>query len=754
MDRAQLHGGGSGAPFPPEADDIAESVRVVGWTHAGDFCHVPVTLAGAPWTALVDTGSTATLMRPDVVPAGTRLTPTLVKLRTVTGELAPMLGRGVVTIRVGGLSVSVKVWVAAVQDSCILGLDFLRVARCVLDLGRNTLAFPGGPTVEMVHPTLATTPHPPTSRVTETRTPPQTSPPAAMPPVINANPSPNPTHHTPVDVRPPAPEQQPAALKGDRRAAVKEVWKRSCDNLEPEQREELWRVLWEFKDIFALTEEEVGLTHLGQHEIDTGDARPVKTRPRRLPLAHQTAADSAIDEMLSAGIIEPSDSPWASGVVMVNKKKSSKMRFCVDYRPLNSVTKKDSYPLPRIDECLDLVSGSSWFSSLDLRSGYWQVPLSPEARPKTAFCTGRGLWQFRVLSFGLCNAPATFERLMERVLADVPRQECLVYLDDILVHGSSFQAALGALRRVLQRIAAAGLKLHPDKCCFLRRELEFLGHRVGGEGISTLEEKVRAVKDWPTPTNLRELKSFIGLASYYRRFVRGFSCIAAPLFRLQQKDCDFAWTPECELAFSSLKKALTESPILTPPDLSLPFVLDTDASDVGMGAVLSQVGRGGEKVVAYFSKTFNKAERRYCVTRRELLAIVRAISHFRYYLCGLSFTVRTDHAALQWLMSFKEPEGQIARWLEGLAPYVFTVEHRAGVRHTNADALSRRPCAPSGCRYCEKREDQEKELRAEEERDHRHKISRAEWVCRGCTDHRLTRMENAAGRRTLTYSQC
>ncbi|KAI3372707.1 hypothetical protein L3Q82_023170 [Scortum barcoo] len=173
---------------------------------------------------------------------------------------------------------------------------------------------------------------------------------------------------------------------------------------------------------------------------------PIKTRPRRLPLplAHQAAADSAIDEMLKAGIIEPSDSPWASGVVMVNKKKSTKMRFCVDYRPLNSVTKKDSYPLPRIDESLDLVSGSSWFSSLDLRSGYWQVPLSPEARPKTAFCTtGRGLWQFRVLCFGLCNAPATFERLMEKVLADVPRQECLVYLDDILVHRELLPGSLG-----------------------------------------------------------------------------------------------------------------------------------------------------------------------------------------------------------------------------------------------------------------------------------------------------------------------
>ncbi|KAI4885571.1 hypothetical protein NFI96_007362, partial [Prochilodus magdalenae] len=304
---------------------------------------------------------------------------------------------------------------------------------------------------------------------------------------------------------------------------------------------------------------------------------------------------------------------------------------------------------------------------------------------------------------------------MEKVLADIPRQECLVYLDDLLVHGSSFEAALMSLQRVLQKISEAGLKLHPDKCCFMRNELEFLGHKIGGEGISTMEEKVQAVKDWPTPSNLRELKSFIGLASYYRRFVRGFSCIAAPLFHLQRKDSDFVWTPECEQAFGSLKKALTESPILTPPDPNLMFVLDTDASDVGMGAVLSQVGPEGEKVIAYFSKTFNKAERRYCVTRRELLAIVRAVGHFKYYLCGLPFTVRTDHAALQWLMSFKEPEGLIARWLEELAPYVFQVEYRAGTQHANADAMSRHPCAPNGCCYCEKRDARENELCSKEE---------------------------------------
>ncbi|KAJ8414260.1 hypothetical protein AAFF_G00051300 [Aldrovandia affinis] len=229
------------------------------------------------------------------------------------------------------------------------------------------------------------------------------------------------------------------------------------------------------------------------------------------------------------------------------------MRFCVDYRPLNKVTKKDSYPMPHVDEALDTVAGSSWFSSLDLRAGYWQVPLDPESKLKTAFCTARGLWQFRVLSFGLCNAPATFERLMESVLIGIPQEECVVYLDDILAHGSSFQAALQTLRRVLGRIAEAGLKLHPDKCHFMRREVEFLGHKLTGEGISTQEGKIRAIKEWPTPTDKEQLESFVGLASYYRRFVRGFSCIAEPLFRLKEKGADFTWAPECQQAFDLLK---------------------------------------------------------------------------------------------------------------------------------------------------------------------------------------------------------
>jgi len=676
-----------------------------------------LTIGGTCCSALVDTGSSATLVRPDVVTNGTDIFPTIVKLQSVTGERTPMVGEAIVTLGLGKKSIRCPVWVANLED-CILGLDVLGALDCVIDTKRGTLTFPDGHVIQMwrqpprpgcvaTH-TVATLTAETTNDAApscipsnELSTLPSTLPAAELhPPPASVRPATSP--HTQVTNASPPDDSE-------RVLAVKEVWQANCGGLTPSEQDLLWQLLLEFKDCFSMSEDDVGRTDLIQHDIETGDARPIRMRPRRLPLARQAAADKALQEMQRAGIIEPSTSPWASAIVMVPKKQKEAWRFCVDFRPLNKVTKKDSYPLPRIDEALDTVAGSAWYSSLDLRSGYWQVPLSPEARAKTAFITNGGLWQFKVLPFGLCNAPATFERLMDRVLAGIPRQECVVYLDDILVHGDSFQAALEALRRVLERVAAAGLKLHPQKCSFMQREVTFLGHKLGGGGVGTMDDKVQTVKDWPTPNTVQDLKSFLGLASYYRKFVRGFSCIAVPLFRLLQKGVVFDWTEECHAAFTSLQRALVEAPVLSPPDLTLPFILDTDASNAGAGAVLAQVTPEGERVVAYHSRQFNKAERRYCVTRRELLAMVCAIRHFRYYLGGLHFTVRTDHSALQWLMSFKEPEGQLARWIEELQAYDFTVVHRPGARHGNADALSRRPCSADGCNYCEKREAQEEE---------------------------------------------
>lgn len=369
-------------------------MAVVGRTCVGDFCHVPVTIEGVSCSALVDTGSTVTLVRPDIISDCTELETTTVQLRTVTGELAPMKGKSLLSINVGGKTVRHPVWVAAVQDPCILGLDFLRCTGCQLDLDRGTLSFQGGPTVVMA----------PSKTTSSVSLPTQSPAWAAMsaeaqsPPVLGLQ-SAAPltdlsiTSHTPASTSP-SPTRSRARLPrtGDetRLSVVREIWQKNLDGLDPDQGELLWQLLLEFKDSFALSEDEVGQTHLVEHHIDTGDARPIKMRPRRLPLARQQAADKALGEMQRAGIIEPSESPWAAAVVMVAKALEN-WRFCVDYRPLNEVTKKDAYPLPRIDEAMDVVSGSSWFSSLDLRSGYWQVPLAAEARPKTAFYAGGGV---------------------------------------------------------------------------------------------------------------------------------------------------------------------------------------------------------------------------------------------------------------------------------------------------------------------------------------------------------------------------
>ena len=484
---------------------------------------------------------------------------------------------------------------------------------------------------------------------------------------------------------------------------LRDLYQRSVDGLDPARQTQVCTLLCEYSDVFSKGPQDLGHTEVIQHRINTQDAVPIRQPPRRLPLAKQREAGQAIEEMKRDGVIEPSVSPWAAPIVLVRKKDGS-TRFCVDYRKLNNVTRKDSYPLPRIDDTLEALSGATWFSSLDLKSGYWQVGVHPEDREKTAFTTGRGLWQFRVMPFGLCNAPATFERLMEKVLAGLPLSVCLVYLDDILVPARSFDGHIQNLRTVFSRLREANLKLSPKKCTLFRRQLKFLGHIVSESGVSTDPKKLEAVINWPTPTNVSEVRRFLGLCSYYRRFVPNFADTAHPLHQCTEHTQVFDWNPDAQLAFANLKRALVEAPILGYPDPDGHFILDTDASAYGIGAVLSQIQNGEERVVAYFSRALSRPERQYCVTRRELLAVVRSVQHFHPYLYGRHFTIRTDHAALRWLLSFRSPEGQVARWIECLEQYDFQIEHRPGAKHGNADALSRRPCLSNDCRHCDRLE--------------------------------------------------
>jgi len=457
----------------------------------------------------------------------------------------------------------------------------------------------------------------------------------------------------------------------------------------PDAKQQLSELITTYQDVFSKNEFDLGSTSIVQHRIDTGENRPFHQPLRPQPRAQLPVIDKLLDEMQHQGVIEPCQSSWASNIVLV-KKKDGSIRFCVDYRKLNSLTTKDAYPLPRIDGCLDTLSGSAWYSTFDLRSGFHQVAMDPRDVNKTTFICHRGTFRFPKMPFGLCNAPATFQRLMDTVLSGLNYEICLAYLDDIIVFSNDLETHLQRLERLFVRLREANLKLKPSKCCMLQKRVTFLGYTISQAGVGTDPEKIAAVKDWPIPQNLRQCRAFIGLCQYYRRFVPNFSGIAAPLHALTKKGARFTWTAECQTAFDHLKEILVGADVLALPTDEGTFILDCDASDKAIGAVLSQIQDGEERPVCYASQLYDKHQQNYNVTRKELLALVTFVKKFRQYLLGAQFLVRTDHAALQWLKRTPEPIGQQARWLEILEEFNFTVEHRPGSKHCNADALSRR----------------------------------------------------------------
>ena len=470
----------------------------------------------------------------------------------------------------------------------------------------------------------------------------------------------------------------------------------TSENLDNVQRGQLANTLLQFTDLFpvpgsALT----GHTDAVEHSIDTGTTTPIRCAHRRMSPQKIKKEETCVAEMLTGGQIEPSDSPWSAPVVLVTKKDGG-TRFCVDYRRLNLAMVKDAYPLPRIDDTLDMLAGKRWFSTLDLASGYWQVSLSPEARCKTAFATHSGLFQFRVMPFGLCNAPATFERLMDQVLQGLRWSRCLVYLDDIISFGTTFGDALDNLTSIFERLRLYGLQLKSTKCHLFQTSVPFLGHVVGRRGLECDPKKIEDVKCWPVPDCLKSVRQFLGFVGYYRRFISCFADIAEPLVALTGKDVPFVWRPECAAAFLRLRDALVRAPILAFPTESGDYVLDTDASNFGLGGVLSQIQNDQERVIAYCSRALRPSQRRYCTTKREMLATVSMCIQFRSYLRGARFIIRTDHKSLVWLHRFKDTEGMMARWLHTLQQFQFTIVHRAGRDHSNADGLSRVPTSPCG----------------------------------------------------------
>lgn len=463
----------------------------------------------------------------------------------------------------------------------------------------------------------------------------------------------------------------------------------------PEQ-EELAQMLRDYSDVFSKGPHDLGRTNLVKHDIELTPGPPIKLAPRRMATEKQADADAQVEQSVQLGLAKKSNSANASPLVMALKKDGTR-RLCVDYRLLNDRTIKDAYPLPRINDTLDTLSGAKWFSTLDLASGYWQVEMTPRAQDAAAFCSRKGLFSWSVMPFGLCNAPATFQRLMDRVLSGLQWEICLVYLDDIIVPSETLEQMILRLRQVLERFRQAGLKLKPSKCFLFRREVQYLGHVVSEHGVSCDPAKIQAIQDWPTPKNVHEVRAFVGLASYYRRFVKDFAGTAQCLHELTKKHAKFVWSETCQAAFEELKCRLMSAPILGYPQDEGQLILDTDASNTAMGAVLSQIQDGEERPLAYGSKRLSASEQNYCTTRRELLAVVYYVCYFRQYLMGKDFVVRTDHSSLRWLVNMKDPEGQLSRWLSKLGEFgKFPIEYRPGRRHGNADAMSRKPC-PKAC---------------------------------------------------------
>ena len=477
-----------------------------------------------------------------------------------------------------------------------------------------------------------------------------------------------------------------------------DLFERSSIHLNEQENADLKGLLIEFKDVFAKSSGDLGRCDRVQHRINTGNAAPVRQPVRRQPIARREVEREEIRKMLEKGVIEPSNSPWSSPIVLVQKANGGGIRFCLDYRVLNDLTKKDAYPLPRTDELLENLANSKWYSTMDLNSGFWQVGMAPEDREKTAFATSLGLFQWTVMPFGLANSPSTWERLMEDVLRGLQWVELFLYMDDIISPSNNIEQGLQRLRNIFTRLRDANLKLKPSKCCFFQKQAKFLGHVVSEKGISTDPTKVDAIKSWPVPRSVKQLRSFLGLSSYYRRFCQGYAHTARPLHKLCEKGVKFAWSEDAQKAFDELKEALTNPPVLAYP-IPGDFIIDSDASDKATGAILSQLQNGEERVIAYLSKALSKHEQSYCTTRKELLAVVRALKTFHPYVYGQKVLVRTDNAAVSWVRQLKHPTGQIARWIQELETYDLTVVHRPGLKHTNADAMSRKPC-----KVCERQE--------------------------------------------------
>ncbi|CAF4565668.1 unnamed protein product, partial [Rotaria sp. Silwood2] len=437
-----------------------------------------------------------------------------------------------------------------------------------------------------------------------------------------------------------------------------------------------------------------------QSAVNTDSHSPLAEHPRRVSHLNRQIINNEVKKMLESGIIEPSNSSWTSPVVIV-KKLDGSPRFCVDYRRLNSITQKDVYPLPRIDDVIERLNGSHVFSKLDLCSGYFQVLLAPEEHAKTAFTTPDGLWQFTRLPQGLKNSPSVFQRLMNQTLRSLRWDICLAYLNDIIVYSPSFDQHLLDVNQVYKVLHASNFKLNYNKCAFFQHEISFLGHKINADGCSPNDDNIRSIIQFPLPQSSKAAHSFLQMIGFYRQFIPRFAHISAPLNKFTRKGFPFIWTEAEQLAFDQLKEAITSPAILILPDPSQPYIIRTDASRVGIGAVLLQKQPPDDndkstisiyKPVAFASRGLKPAEKKYSAIELEALAIWWSVTQkFRSYIEGQQFFLETDHKPLLSLMKKPYHNARIARWMTTLQQYDMIIQYIPGKENTTADALSRYP---------------------------------------------------------------
>ncbi|XP_033730000.1 uncharacterized protein LOC117319277 [Pecten maximus] len=458
-----------------------------------------------------------------------------------------------------------------------------------------------------------------------------------------------------------------------------------CQDLTKDQSRDVQCLIQEFKDVLT---DVPGSTSLIEHEIHTTTSDPVRVKSYPLPYTTKEVINEEVGKMLEMRVIEPSTSPYSSPVVMVKKKDGSN-RFCIDFRGLNRVTIFDAEPMPNTEDIFARLGNARYFSKLDLSKGYWQVPLSADAKEMTAFTTPRGLFQFRVMPFGLVNAPATFSRLMRKLLRGMDHLDN--FIDDIIIYTDTWEKHMDVLSELFSRLRNAGLTARPTKCSIAFGSLSCLGHVVGERRIQLEDDKVQAIASAPRPETKKQVRSFLGLAGFYRRFIPNFAAIAVPLTDLTRKGAPnkVEWLESHERAYATLKKLLTARPVLKLPNLEQDFILRTDASDTGLGAVLLQEEEGQKMPIAYASRKLLPRERNYAVIEKECLGIVWGIQKFESYIYGREFLLETDHQPLSYLNKSKTANARLMRWALLLQPYRFRIRAIKGSDNVGADYLSR-----------------------------------------------------------------